>query len=74
MSAQAYRRHADDCLKMSLAVADPEARGLLKKMAIAWTHLADQAENEPQQQQPRPSKGLDLDGLTPEQQRRALDG
>jgi hypothetical protein len=30
---------------MSLAVADPQARALLKEMAIAWTDLADQAEN-----------------------------
>jgi hypothetical protein len=80
MSAEAYRCNAADCLKMSLAAADPGMRGLLKRMATAWTNLAEQAENESpqsiaqQQQQPRPSKGLDFDGLTPEEQRRALDG
>jgi hypothetical protein len=57
-------------------------------MATAWTNLADQAEKnlqndvmcEPpqfvvqQQQEPLPQKGLDFDGLTPEEQRRVLDG
>jgi hypothetical protein len=37
-----YRTGAE-CLEMSLAVADPVARALLKQMAIAWTDLADQA-------------------------------
>jgi len=55
------------------------ARGLLKRMAIAWTNLAEQAENGPQQsivQQQRQSqpKGIDFDRLTPEEQRRMLDG
>jgi hypothetical protein len=78
MSAQAYRRHAADCLKISLVVADPEARLLLKQMAIAWASLAEQAENSPQTpqsaQQPRPAMGLDFDKLTPDEQRRVLDG
>jgi hypothetical protein len=79
MSAEAYRRNAADCLKMSLTAADSEMRGLLERMAIAWTDLAEQAEDESpqsivqQQQQPQ-SKGLDFDVLTPEEQRRALDG
>ena len=79
MSAEAYRRNAADCLKMSLAAADPEIRGFLERLAIAWTNLAEQADNEmlqsivQQQQQPQ-SKGLDFDVLTPEEQRRALDG
>jgi hypothetical protein len=78
MSAEAYRRNAADCLKMSLAAADPEIRGFLERLAIAWTNLAEQADNEmlqsivQQQQQPQ-SKGLDFDVLTPEEQRRALD-
>src|SRR4051794_4390729 len=78
MSAEAYRRNAEDCLKMSLAAADPETRGLLKRMAIAWTNLAEQALNESpqsivqQQQQPQ-SKGLDFDVLSPAEQRQALD-
>jgi hypothetical protein len=50
MSAQAYRRHAAECREMSLAVADPEACAFLKRIAIAWTNLADQAENGSQQQ------------------------
>jgi hypothetical protein len=88
MSAQAYRRYAAECLEISLAVADAEARALLKRMAIAWTNLADQAEKNlqndamcelpqfvvQQQQEPLPQKGLDFDGLTPEEQRRVLDG
>ena len=79
MSAEAYRRNAADCLKMSLAAADPEIRGFLERLAIAWTNLAEQADNEmlqsivQQQQQPQ-SKGLDFDVLTPEEQQRALDG
>ena len=44
MSAETYRHNAAECLEMSLAVADPEVRGLLKRMAIAWTNLAEQAE------------------------------
>ncbi len=79
MSAEAYRRNAADCLKMALAAVDPEMRGLLERMAIAWTNVAEQAENEsPQsiirQQQQLQSAGLDFDVLTPEEQRRALDG
>jgi hypothetical protein len=56
MSAQAYRRYAAECQEMSLAVADPEARALLKRMAIAWTDLADQPESSP-----RTPKNLDMD-------------
>src|SRR5262249_2112890 len=82
MSAQAYRRYAAECLEMSLAVADPQARALLKRMAIAWADLADAAENSPQtpksflqkQQGSRPPMGLDFDKLTPDEQRRVLDG
>ena len=37
MSAETYRHNAAECLEMSLAVADPEVRGLLKRMAIAQT-------------------------------------
>ena len=78
MSAEAYRRNAADCLKMSLAAADPEIRGFLERLAIAWTNLAEQADNEMlqsivQQQQQLQSAGLDFDVLTPEEQRRALD-
>jgi len=63
---------------MSLAAADREIRGFLERLAIAWTNLAEQADNQmlqsivQQQQQPQ-SKGLDFDVLTPEEQRRALD-
>jgi hypothetical protein len=44
MSAEVYRRHAADCLKVSGGVSDPEARAWLRRMAIAWTDLAAQAE------------------------------
>ena len=47
MSAETYRHNAAECLQMSLAVADPAVRGFLKRMAIAWTNLAEQAENGP---------------------------
>ena len=79
MSAETYRHNAAECPEMSLAVADPEVRGLLKRMAIAWTNLAEQAENglpqsiARQQRQSQP-KGIDFDRLTPEEQRRMLDG
>jgi hypothetical protein len=68
MSAQAYRRHAADCLILSNTVSDPKARVYLRRMAAAWTDLADQAEKnlrndvvyEPQvmlqQQQPQKDK------------------
>ena len=59
-----------------------KARALLKQMAIAWTELADEAEisrHTPksfvqQEQEPRPPMGLDFDKLTPDEQRRVLDG
>ena len=79
MSAETYRHNAAECLQMSLAVADPAVRGFLKRMAIAWTNLAEQAENGPshsivrQHRQSQP-KGIDFDRLTPEEQRRMLDG
>jgi hypothetical protein len=86
VSAHGYRRLAADCLKLSSAVADPEARALLERMAIVWANLADQAERNllsdacelpqsvvQQRQQPRRPKGLDFDGLTPEEQRRIFD-
>jgi hypothetical protein len=44
MSAQAYRRHAADCLKLSNTVSDPQARVFLRRVAVAWTDLANQAE------------------------------
>ena len=37
-------RNGAECREMSLAVAEPEARALLKQMVIAWTDSADQAE------------------------------
>jgi hypothetical protein len=70
MSAQSYRRYAAECREMSLAVVDPEARALLKRMAIAWTDLANQAENYSQalqsvvQQQQEPRRmGLEVPSL-----------
>ena len=78
MSVQAYRRHAAECLEMSLAAADPQARALLKQMAIAWTDLADEAEKPKsflqRAQESRPPMGLDFDKLTPDERRRVLDG
>jgi hypothetical protein len=48
MSTQAYRRHAADCLKLSMTVSNPTARALLRRMAVAWTDLAEQAEKNQQ--------------------------
>jgi hypothetical protein len=73
MPAQAYRRCAAECLELSLAIADSQARALLKQMALSWRELADRAEKAHQQQKPRPPMGLDFDKLTPDQQRRVLD-
>ena len=44
MSAQAYRRHAAECLKLSKTVSEPEAQATLRHMAIAWLDLAERAE------------------------------
>jgi hypothetical protein len=55
MSAQAYRRHAADCLKVSLGCNRPGGASASQADAIAWASLAD-------------------DKLTPDEQRRVLDG
>jgi hypothetical protein len=42
MSANVYRRHAADCLR-AITAADSETRSFLRRMAIAWSDMADQA-------------------------------
>jgi hypothetical protein len=44
MSAQAYRRNAAECLRLSVILNDPQARAVLRQMAFAWTELAERAE------------------------------
>ena len=48
MSPNEYRRHAAECLKCAFKAADPEARAFLRRMAIAWSDLADHAEKNSQ--------------------------
>ena len=48
MSSNAYRNLAAECLKRAFKAADPEARAFLRRMAIAWSDLADQAEKNSQ--------------------------
>jgi hypothetical protein len=48
MSANEYRRHAADCLRCAIKAADSETRSFLRRMAIAWSDLADQAEKNSQ--------------------------
>jgi hypothetical protein len=48
MSARYYRRHAADCLKLSTILGDPHAQAFLRRMALAWTDLAEQAERNQQ--------------------------
>jgi hypothetical protein len=44
MSPNEYRHHAAECLKCAFKAVDPGARAFLRRMAIAWSDLADQAE------------------------------
>jgi hypothetical protein len=44
VSAEKYRRHASECLKLLGAIRDPGHRSVLLKMASAWTDLAQNAE------------------------------
>ena len=44
MSAKKYRRHAAECLRCAIKATDPVTRLSLRRMAIAWSDLADQAE------------------------------
>lgn len=40
-----YRRYADTCRKLSLDMAEPDAKRQLMEMATVWTLLADEREN-----------------------------
>jgi hypothetical protein len=57
MSACLYRRLAAECLRRAIEAADQE-RPTLRRMAIAWADMADQAErrngaeNEPSSDRP----------------------
>jgi hypothetical protein len=44
MSADVYRRHAAYCLRRAIKTADSERRSFLRRLAIGWSDLADQAE------------------------------
>jgi hypothetical protein len=43
-SADDYRRHASECVRLAQHVHTPADKALLLKMAETWLRLADQAE------------------------------
>jgi hypothetical protein len=44
MPPKMYRYYAAECLRCAMMATDPESRASLRRMAIAWADLADQAE------------------------------
>jgi hypothetical protein len=44
MSASLYRHLATECLRHANLASDQNARSSLRRMAIGWADLADQAE------------------------------
>jgi hypothetical protein len=40
-----YRRYAAECLELTSALQEPEARALMRHMAQVWVRLAQDAEN-----------------------------
>src|SRR5258708_7217232 len=43
-TAEKYRRHAADCLRLALSVGAPGDRALLMEMAAMWLRLVERAE------------------------------
>ena len=39
-----YRSHAAECLRLAMKAADAESRASMRRIAIAWIDLAEQAE------------------------------
>jgi hypothetical protein len=44
LSADEYRRYADQCVRVALDVANPGDKALLLQMAQRWRELADRAQ------------------------------
>ena len=44
-SADAYRRHASECVRLAQETQSPTDKALLLRMAETWLRLAQQAEN-----------------------------
>jgi hypothetical protein len=44
MPPKVYRSYAAECLRCAMMASDPESRSSLRRMALAWADLADQAE------------------------------
>jgi hypothetical protein len=44
-SADKYRRHASECVRLAQAAQDASDKALLLRMAETWLRLAEQAEN-----------------------------
>jgi hypothetical protein len=43
-TAEAYRCHAAECLRLAEVITDTRSRAALRGMAVSWAHLAEQAE------------------------------
>ena len=43
-TAETYRRHAADCLRLAHSASSPTDRALLMEMAALWQRLAERAE------------------------------
>jgi hypothetical protein len=48
MPPKIYRSYAAECLKYAMMVTDLQSRSVLRRMALAWADLADQAERNAQ--------------------------
>jgi hypothetical protein len=44
MPPKVYRSYAAECLRCAMMVTDPARRSSLRRMALAWADLAEQAE------------------------------
>jgi len=44
-SAEEYRRHAGECVRLAQAAQSPSDKALLLRMAESWLRLAEQAES-----------------------------
>jgi hypothetical protein len=44
-SADEYRRHAGECVRLAQASKNPGDKALLLRMAESWLRLAEEAEN-----------------------------
>jgi hypothetical protein len=44
MPPKVYRSYAAECFTWAMKTTDPETRSSMRRMAIAWSDLAEQAE------------------------------